>query len=129
MAKTLELKLKEFSKTLDRLNEVLQKEKDDIIRDSVIKRFEFCFELCWKTIKLFLREKYGEDIFSPKDCFRSLGKNGIILAQEVEELLKMTDDRNSIIHTYNENSSDELYENIVEKYYALMQVIYKKLIQ
>jgi len=110
------------------LERALSKEKNDIIRDSAIKRFEYCFELGWKTSKLFLREKFGVDIFSPKECFRELRKNKLISDEETEFFLEMTNDRNQIIHTYNENFSDELYLKIAKKYYQLIAKLYKVLI-
>lgn len=97
MDKTLSLKLNEFKKSVDSLKEVLGKEKNDIIRDSVIKRFEYCFELCWKTSKVFLSDQFGVSVFSPKECFRELRKNGLVFDEQAELLLKMSNDRNEII--------------------------------
>ncbi len=121
MDKTLSLKLNEFRKSIDSLKEVLSKEKNDIIRDSVIKRFEYCFELCWKTSKVFLSDKFGVSVFSPKECFRELRKNGLISDEQTELFLKMCNDRNEIIHIYNEDLSDEIYEKIAGKYYDLLE--------
>lgn len=121
MDKTLSLKLNEFRKSIDSLKEVLDKDKNDIIRDSVIKRFEYCFELCWKTSKVFLGDKFGVNVFSPKECFRELRKNGLISDEQTELFLKMCNDRNEIIHIYSEDLSDEIYEKITEKYYGLLE--------
>ncbi|MFH1541378.1 MAG: HI0074 family nucleotidyltransferase substrate-binding subunit [Elusimicrobiota bacterium] len=125
MDNTLILKLKKFQKTLITLKEALDERKNDLIRDSVIKRFEYTFELCWKTIKVFLNEKFGIDIFSPKECFRELRKNKLISDEQTELLLRMTDDRNKIIHTYDEDFSDELYKKIKGDYYNLFKKIYE----
>lgn len=127
MDKTLELKLKELEKSLKTLGEVLTKKKSDIIRDSTIKRFEYAFELCWKVNKLFLREREGLDTFSPKDCFRKLRNVGLISDEETEDILRMSDDRNEIIHTYNEDFADELYHKISHQYYKLMKKIYDRI--
>jgi hypothetical protein len=40
------------------------------IRDSVIKRFEFCVDLFWKCLKDYLYQKYGVNVASPKSSFR-----------------------------------------------------------
>ncbi|MFC1613605.1 HI0074 family nucleotidyltransferase substrate-binding subunit, partial [Patescibacteria group bacterium] len=94
------------------------------IRDSVIKRFEYCFESCWKTSKVFLNDKFGVEVFSPKKCFRELRRNGLITDEETEMFLEMTDNRNEIIHTYNESFSDEIYDKISDRYYELLKGIY-----
>jgi nucleotidyltransferase substrate binding protein (TIGR01987 family) len=127
MDQELTLKLKEYHKALSRLREsLIIKRPSALTRDSAIKRFEFCFEICWKTIKLFLRQKYGHDAFSPKEAFRGLVKNQMITAKEVETLLQMTDNRNEIIHTYNEDFAKEIFKKI-PKYYSLMDKIHQQI--
>jgi len=46
MDKTLELKLEQFKNALNSLEAVLREEKNDLMRDSAIKRFEYSYELC-----------------------------------------------------------------------------------
>lgn len=120
-------KKEEFARALASLDEVLRAERNDITRDSAIKRFEFTFESAWKTIKAFLREKFGVDAFAPKDCFRELLRNGLISEAETEELLLMTDDRNRIVHTYSEAFSDELFQKVVASYAQLLRMIFQKI--
>ncbi|MBU1110931.1 nucleotidyltransferase substrate binding protein [Patescibacteria group bacterium] len=127
MAKTLKLKLVQFNQALDTLNEALKKETDQFIRDSVIKRFEYSFELCWKTAKLFLSEYLGIEVFSPKQTFRELRKNQMTSEKDTVLLLQMTNDRNQIIHDYNEKYSDEICKTIRFSYYAAMQRILRTL--
>ncbi len=127
MDKTLNLKLENFKKALDRLNESLEKKEDDIVRDSVIKRFEFTYELCWKAGKRFLNEKHGIDVFSPKDVFRELRVVENLSDIDTENLLLMVADRNAIVHTYREQYSKELYRKIRDLYYGLLEKIYRKL--
>ena len=127
MADTLNLKLKEFNKVLSSLVSALGEKKSDLARDSVIKRFEYTFELAWKNVKMLLREKYGVDVFAPKECFRELRKNKMISDETAEKLLKMTDARNEIIHTYNEQLSNELYKKIAKQYRRLLEGIYNVL--
>jgi len=47
----------DFARALQRFEEILVEPKNDIVRDSAIKRFEMVFDLGWKTLKAFL-EKY-----------------------------------------------------------------------
>ena len=124
---SLDQKIKQFRKAINSLQEVLAKEKDDIIRDSTIQRFEYTYELCWKSAKEFLREQCGVDALSPKKVFRDLGKNNYISDEEVEDLIRMTDARNEIAHIYDEKLADKLYDEIRDKYCKLNDDVYRKL--
>ena len=129
MDQALNWKIKEFKAALDRLKESLSQEKNDFIRDSIIKRFEFAFELGWKSAKIYLRDKQGVDVFSPKECFRESRKNSLLSAEETEIFLIMTDERNSIVHDYDQKLSQILSEKIRADYYSrlnnLLQVLEK----
>ncbi len=46
------------------------KEDFEYFRDSVIKRFEYTYELAWKLIKLILTEKEKSECYSPKSCIK-----------------------------------------------------------
>ncbi len=123
MDKTLELKLKIYTKALASLEEVLKQDKSEIVKDSAIKRFEYTFEASWKTAKTFLSEIFGVDVFSPKECFRELGRNKILSAGDVEKALLMTDDRNKSVHNYDEKFAGQLYAKIANDYFGLLKTI------
>ena len=46
--------LRKLQKAYFRLEEACKEEKDQYVQDSVIQRFEFTFELLWKTLKYYL---------------------------------------------------------------------------
>ena len=101
---------KQYQKALKRFEEVLKQKKNDFIRDSAIKRFEFTFDLSWKLIKAFLEEEKGIKCVSPKDCFREAYHQNII---EYDEFwLQITDWRNDAVHTYGEGFADDFYEKL-----------------
>ena len=127
MDKALVFKLEQFNKALTGLKTALDEPENPIIRDSVIKRFEFTYELAWKNAKVYLYQKLGLDVFSPKDVFRELRTNGLISDNEAETLLIMVDERNKIIHTYSENFSNELYQRIKNSYLGLLEKLYQSL--
>ena len=68
----------QFKKAVTRLEEILKLPKNDVIRDSAIKRFEFSFDLGWKLMRAYLREEKGIDCDSPKECIRSAYRHGLI---------------------------------------------------
>lgn len=125
MDQTLKLKHKELAAALETLEESLALTPDAIARDSTIKRFEYTFELAWKTAKLFLKLRFGVDAFSPKECFRELGKNAELPPEAIETFLAMTDDRNEVIHTYRQKFAEELYRKIRMEYHPALQKIYQ----
>lgn len=125
MDKTLNLKIKEFKEAIDRLKESLGQENNEFIRDSIIKRFEFAFELSWKTAKIYLREREGTDVFSPKECWRELRKNNLLSDEETEIFLNITDERNSIIHTYDQKFAKILAEKIRADYYSRLNNLFQ----
>ena len=127
MADILTLKTDDFLKTLKTLDESLAKEKDEFTRDSVIVRFQYTFELCWKTVKLFLYEKHGVNVNSPKDCFRELRRNSSLTDEETETLNKMVDARNEVVHTYQEAVAEALYKRIKNTYRDLLLKVYQEI--
>lgn len=106
----LEVLKKQYKKALLRFEEILAEEKNDIVRDSAIKRFEFTFDLSWKLIKAFLEEEKGIMCVSPKECFRQAYRQGIIDYDDF--WLKMTDWRNEVVHTYGEKFADAFYKKL-----------------
>ncbi len=127
MDTTRSLKLAQFKKALISLEEALRQEKSTIIRDSVIKRFEYTFELAWKSSKTSLLEQFGVEVFAPKECFRALRTQNLMQDEETEVLLKMTDDRNEVIHTYNEELAESLYRVIQTRYARLLRKLFEQL--
>ena len=61
MEKRLELALMHFGQALQRLQEVVALPEDLIVRDALIKRFEFTFEAGWKAAYRWLRAR-GDDV-------------------------------------------------------------------
>lgn len=104
----LEANLSQFKKAINRLEDVLKQEKNEFMRDSAIQRFEFTFDLVWKTIKTYLEENKGVICKSPKGCFKDAYEQGII---EYDEFwMEMTDARNRTVHTYEEIIAEEIYD-------------------
>ncbi len=124
MDQTLALKLEEFGNALRTLEEALAQPKNNLARDSAIKRFEYTFELAWKTSKRLLREQFGVDVFASKECFRALRASQMLTDEETELCLAMADDRNEAVLTYSENFANELYEKISNAYVKILRKIY-----
>ena len=79
------------------------------MRDSSIQRFEFTFELFWKSLKAYAEES-GLEAFSPRDSIRIAFQLGVI--QDNPEWFRMLEDRNRTSHTYNEATADSIYSHL-----------------
>lgn len=51
----------QFGRALGRLHAVLARPEDDVVRDAIIQRFEFAFEMAWKALYRLLRRR-GVDL-------------------------------------------------------------------
>ncbi|MDD8018579.1 MAG: HI0074 family nucleotidyltransferase substrate-binding subunit [Bacteroidota bacterium] len=112
-----------YTKSLERLKEILRADKTVANRDSAIKRFEFTTELAWKLIQVYLREQRIV-CRSPKECLREAYAFGLI--EDDDRWLQMIDDRNITVHTYNETTADEVYSRL-SMYLELFEILKLKI--
>ena len=102
----------DFARATTRLEEALALPKDSNVRDSAIQRFEISFELCWKFLKAYLEEEHNATCTSPRTCFRTAFKNGVIDSDPF--WIDLTVLRNYTVHTYNEELADYVYTRLPE---------------
>lgn len=104
-------RITEFEKAIYQLEKALNQEKSEYIRDAVIQRFEFTYELAWKAAKLWLAEKQI-DARNPRDVFAESLAQGLIQDGNLwSDLQKM---RNQTSHTYDMELAEDVYEFIAE---------------
>jgi len=115
--------LKDFKRTITRLEEALSLEKTDIVRDSAIKRFELCFDLAWKNIQIYAR-KEGIESQSPRSCVKTAFQLNLI--DYDESWLEMLEDRNLTVHMYKEKYAEEVFTRL-PKYLTLLKALAKSL--
>ena len=104
-------KLQDLITDLAKANQAL-KEAGELLgtrihKDATIQRFEFTFELCWKTMQEYIRQQ-GFDCKSPKNCFRTAAQ--IDLISDPAAWLAYLKARNFIAHTYSEKLADQVYQ-------------------
>lgn len=109
--------LESFSQALTRLDEVLAKPFSLLTRDAAIKRFEFTFELAWKATQKTLRAE-GILCRSPKACFQEAF--ALQLIQDNPLWIRMLEDRNLTVHTYNDATAQRIYDHLLD-YQRLFQ--------
>jgi nucleotidyltransferase substrate binding protein (TIGR01987 family) len=101
------------------LQEVLAETKTRIVRDATIQRFEYTFEAVWKAAQEYLQTEEGLDTGSPKSAIRDSFQVGLLSEAQVRTALRMADDRNLTVHTYDEALAEATYSRI-EEYAVLM---------
>lgn len=121
-----EQRREDYFNALERLKEAVKQGNSDIIIDGILHRFEFTFELAWKTVKDYL-EYLGitNKVGSPREIIQTGYKQGII--EDGESWIKMMLSKNSLSHIYDEKTSREIYEYIVSEYIDLFENLKKKL--
>lgn len=85
----------------------------DIMRDGVIHRFEYTFELAWKTIKRYL-EIYGlekADTLTNRDLFRIGAEQGLI--EDPSSWFNYMIDRNRTSHVYDVAVANDVFRTAV----------------
>jgi nucleotidyltransferase substrate binding protein (TIGR01987 family) len=103
-------RLKELKTAFLRLKEALPEVKNQLDKDGIIQRFEFVFELTWKTLKDYAEDKGRFDAASPKDAFRVAADLGLINDPQVWfDYLK---NRNEASHLYSEQKAQEIFLQI-----------------
>ncbi len=115
-----------FRRALNRLNEALEVEATELEIDGILHRFEFTFELAWKTMKDCLENQgmVGK-IGSPREILKESFSAGLIDNGEV--WMDMMLSRNELSHLYDEETSREIYDDIKERYIIEINKLINKL--
>ncbi|MBN1490371.1 MAG: nucleotidyltransferase substrate binding protein [Phycisphaerae bacterium] len=97
--KHLEMQFENFERLDDRDN--LTELDKEAVAESVIQRFETCYDTLWKHLKRHLVKELGlPDVAnSPKPVFRSAAENGL-LRNGLERWLRYADARTATSHDY-----------------------------
>lgn len=117
-------KFEQFEKALDSLESVLNMQNIplDVLRDSKIQRFEYCSELFWKMLRLYLLQEKGLKITAPKEILRQCHIEKLFSLHDLELLLQMIDDRNATSHAYAINLAKKIEFNIPQYFVIMKQV-------
>ena len=111
----------ELSNAAVRLREAVAQPETDLVRDAVIQRFEFTFELGWKSLKLY-PERQGLDCGGPRSTLKKEFAEGLIDSQEEADIwLQMLEDRNLTSHAYDEALASRICRHIVQDYARLLE--------
>lgn len=124
----VENKLDNLKNAIKRLNEANTAYKTDcentIFQDSLIKRFEFTFELAWKALREFIVEQgYKLTVGSPKSVIAFAFREGFL--DDEQMWLDMLDSRNITSHDYARELCTEIADKISRRYCKELQRLCK----
>jgi len=119
-------RLKSYSKALFQLESALRQKQFSVLeKDGVIKRFEFTFELAWKTLQDKLYDEGYLTTKGPKPVIKQAFNNGMIT--DGQAWMDMLTDRNNSTHLYDESAAVSIFDRIQITYFKLLQELKSKL--
>lgn len=118
-ARFLERK-EDYLNAVERLREACAEPDSSFIRDSVIQRFEFCWELAWKLLQLRL-QFLGIETTNPRSTWQEAVKAELIIdGNGWSALQKM---RNLTSHTYDEDIAGKVYRHVKKQGLPLFEAL------
>lgn len=106
MQERFEDQREQFERALDRLHEVLAENETGIVRDALIQRFEFTFEMAWRCLHRFLASK-GERVAQQAWAVLPLAFQSQLI-DDAELWDKLREYRKLTSHTYKESLAIEV---------------------
>jgi nucleotidyltransferase substrate binding protein (TIGR01987 family) len=118
--KEITYSVEKLDRAVLRLQEAVAAKESDLKIDATIQRFEFTFELAWKTLKRALLLE-GEICKTPRECLKAAFRLGLL--DDEEQWLSMLDDRNAMAHIYDETAAKEIFSRIPGYYLAFAKLV------
>ncbi|UHD17708.1 HI0074 family nucleotidyltransferase substrate-binding subunit [Thiocapsa bogorovii] len=110
----------DFLKGVHQLERAVAQPFNEFTRDAVIQRFEFCYELAWKMLKLKL-EQEGISALTPRQALRESLQAALL--DDGNAWSEIQRYRNLTSHTYDERLADEVYAFIGNQALARFQAL------
>ncbi len=98
----------------------------DLEEEGVIQRFEYTWELAWKTLKDYLEnDGFALSKITPKAVIVAAIEAKIITNHV--QWMNALDDRNKMSHVYSHDVFSQVIDNIEQHYLSLFDDLYQKL--
>ena len=101
--------LSDFEQAVARLETALDQPQTEFVRDAAIQRFEFSFELAWKSIQVIARFE-AQDCPPPRMAVATAWRNRWISDEAL--WFDMLEERNKTSHTYRESMAQEVFDDL-----------------
>jgi nucleotidyltransferase substrate binding protein (TIGR01987 family) len=108
-----DLNEKEIDIEYENAEEILE----EIIKEGLIQRFEYTYEMAWSVMKDYALYQGNSEISGSRDAIRFAFSSNLIANGEL--WMDMIKSRIKTSHTYNEETAEEIYIKILNDYYSL----------
>lgn len=88
---------------------------DEMIKEGLIQRFEYTHELAWNVMKDYAAYQGNAKVGGSRDATREAFQLNLISDGQV--WMDMIGSRNKTTHTYDEETANEIYTQILRAYY------------
>ena len=120
-----------FKRSLSQLDNAMaliaERELSHLEKQGVIQAFEYNYELAWNVLKDFYESQGEQGIQGSRDAIRTAFRRGLVVNGEV--WMKMIKSRALTSHTYNEEVTKEILQDIIDQYYAEFVALKKTLLE
>lgn len=99
----------------DCVERALQSQAGDAEKLGVIMSFVFTYELSWNLLKDFLQSIGESEVRGSRDAFSTAHRRGFI---DGDAFFAMSKSRQAMVHTYDRDTADEVFDKIVAVYHA-----------
>ena len=115
-----------YTLLLEALDLLYEKKLDQLGKEGMIRRFEYCTELAWKTTKDYLESR---NVIFLEITPRTVLKEAIAakFLERGGDWMSLLDARNKMSHTYNFRDFETVIEQIEERYILCFGELFEKL--
>ncbi|CAG4995596.1 hypothetical protein DYBT9275_01676 [Dyadobacter sp. CECT 9275] len=103
----------------------LDEDLEEILKEGLIKRFEYTQELAWNVMKDYSEYQGNTSITGSRDAIRQAFQMGLIV--DAKEWMNMLVSRNLTSHTYNSETAEAIHDEITDTYIFLFNAFEKKM--
>ena len=110
--------LAKLSKAVDIVSSQMEEDEDvdELLEEGLIQRYEYTHELAWKVMKDYAEYQGITGVSGSRDAIRQTLQFGLI---DDENWMRSIADRNLTSHQYDEDTAQEIIDNIINIYYPL----------
>ncbi|MEX2231623.1 MAG: nucleotidyltransferase substrate binding protein [Cyclobacteriaceae bacterium] len=118
-----------YRKAVEKLRNALAEYKDgdmsELEKEGLIQRYEYTFELGWKTLQDLLYFRGYVDVKGPTRVLKQALLDGYIVKEKIWR--KMKEARELTSHTYDEDKANEIVEKVASEFFEPLLQLLKKL--